>query len=237
MNDTDNGKFLLVKHSEGWDFDRCSTWMDKSRASYDVCYPASGQPLPPAEHYDGVIVFGSSASANDSQKHDWVLKELAFIETCMKLDKSFFGICLGAQMLARVMGAEVSAHPDNLKEIGFFDVLPTDAGADFLNDPLKFMMWHSEGFELPSGATHLAFSEQFENQAFKVGRNMYGVQFHPEVNIDVLRIWHERNAKRETGALDDATRTKNIADAIKNEDSITQWLGDFLTKWTLPPAS
>lgn len=225
-------RYLLVKHSEGWNVDRCCLWMEKNGHQYDWCYPASGQPFPSAELYDGVIIFGGAPSANDCQELDWVLPELKFIESCLHHDTAFFGICLGAQMLARVLGSPIAAHPENFKEIGFCEVKPTIAGSGFLHQPLKFMQWHKEGFELPQGAKLLASSDLFANQAFSIGERVVGVQFHPEVNLDVLRIWHERNKKRPTGVLDDATRAVHIADALACEQSITHWLDGFLTGWT-----
>ncbi len=232
MSQSNISKFLLVKHSEGWNVDRCCRWMEKTNTQFDWCYPASGQDFPAPEQYDGIIVFGGANSANDCQEHDWVREELGFIESCLKTETPFFGICLGAQMLARVMGASVAARDDEGKEVGFCEVTPTAAGQDFLPQPLKFMQWHSEGMELPSGATHLAYNELFSNQAYRVGHNVVGVQFHPEVNLDVLRIWHERNKTRATGVLDDATRAQHIADAIECEDRVTAWLDGFLTDWT-----
>jgi len=225
-------RFLLVKHSEGWNVDRCKLWMEKSVHHYDWCYPASGQPFPSISEYDGVIIFGGAPSANDTQEHHWVVDELKFIESCLKHDKAFFGICLGAQMLARVLGSTVSLHPENLKEIGFCEVKPTAIGTGLLRQPLKFMQWHKEGFELPAGAKHLAYSDVFANQAFSISEHVVGVQFHPEVNLDVLRLWHERNKTRPTGVLDDATRALHVADAIECEQSITAWLDEFLSRWS-----
>lgn len=236
MSQANSKRFLLVKHSEGWNVDRCCLWMEKSPHQYDWCYPASGQPFPPANQYDGVIIFGGATSANDCQEHAWVRDELTFIESCLEHNTPFFGICLGAQMLARVLGSAVSSHPDNLNEIGFCEVKPTALGGCFLNQPLRFMQWHHEGFELPDGAKHLAYSDLFANQAYSIGEHIVGVQFHPEVNLDVLRVWHERNKSRPTGVLDDATRAIHIADAIECEQSITAWLDAFLTGWTLSAA-
>lgn len=210
--------------------------MEKNGHQYDWCYPADGQSFPAVEPYDGVIIFGGAPSVNDVQTHCWVLDELAFIETCLKHDKSFFGICLGAQMLARVLGSTVSEHPDKLEEVGFCQVNPTAQGAGFLKQPLKFMQWHNEGFDLPQGAIHLAQSNLFANQAFAYGENVVGVQYHPEVNLDVLKIWHERNSKRSTGVLDDATKAVHVADAIENEQAITAWLDGFLSNWVFKAA-
>jgi len=231
MSQSGNKRFLLVKHSEGWNVDRCCRWMEKTNTPYDWCYPAAGQEFPAVQDYSGVIIFGGALSANDCQEHPWMRDELIFVESCLKANTPFFGICLGAQILARVMGAKVTAHQDELSEIGFCEVHPTTQGLGFLAKPLKFMQWHKEGFELPHGATHLAFNDLFPNQAFQVGENTFGVQFHPEVNLDVLRIWHERNRTRPTGVLDDATRATHVADAQVCEQGITAWLDQFLSCW------
>jgi len=224
--------YLLVKHSEGWNVDRCSKWMEKTGQSFDWCYPVSGNTFPEPERYSGVIIFGGAPSANDCKEHPWVLDELAFIEKCLHSATPFFGICLGAQMLARVLGAQISAHPDGATEVGFTEVKPTASGAGFLDQPLKFMQWHTEGFELPTGSTHLAYNDVFPNQAYSLNSHTYGVQFHPEVNLDVLKLWHERNKTRASGVLTDAERAQHIIDAEACESSITAWLENFLTQWT-----
>lgn len=233
MSQVNAKRFLLVKHSEGWDVDRCSVWMEQSPHLFDYCYPASGQPFPSVNRYDGVIIFGGATSANNCQEHEWLRDELRFIESCLKHNTPFFGVCLGAQMLARVLGSNVSAHNENLSEIGFCEVKPTSLGSGFLSQPLKFMQWHHEEFELPHGAKHLAYSDVFANQAYSIDQHIVGVQFHPEVNLEVLRIWHERNKAQPTGVLDDETRAIHIADAIECEQSITAWLESFLTRWSL----
>lgn len=179
-----------------------------------------------------MIVFGGAQSANDLHDVDWLRDELRFIEQCLASDTGFFGICLGAQMLAQVLGARVDKHPEGLTEVGHTCVYPTDAGHDFLDDPIDIMQWHREGFELPREATLLATNEVFPNQAFRLAEHIVGVQFHPEVNPEVLAIWHERNKKRRPGQLNDDDRARMMRDSRHNDARITDWLGRFLTRWT-----
>ncbi len=237
MAGPDSQRYLLIKHSEGWNVDRCALWMERSGTAVDWCYPASGEAFPDPADYSGVIIFGAASSANDCKELEWVRRELAFIELCLKHETPFFGICLGAQMLARVMGSKIYPHSQGLREVGFCDVLPTEQAGDFMSKPLKVMQWHTEGLELPAGTTRLAYSESFPNQAFSVSERVVGVQFHPEVNLDVLRLWHERNRQSASGVLDDATRAAHVADAIACEPAITQWLDGFLGNWTRSTAS
>ena len=247
----DRPHYLFIKHSEGWNVDRCSRWMQANGLAVEWCYPASGQPFPDPARYDGVVVFGGAGSANDCGEHRWVRDELLFIERTLALGVPYLGICLGAQMLARVLGARVAPDPDGRVEIGFHRIDPTPAGAapgpsgaPFLAAPLTVMQWHTEGFELPSGAVRLATSEAFPNQAFALegasagraneGRAdpVLGVQFHPEVNAEVLAIWHARNRARRPGQLSEAERASMVADAHRHHAAIDAWLDALLGRWT-----
>ncbi len=225
------GRYLLIKHSEGWSEDRCSLWMQAKGYQIDLCYPVSGQAFPDPSLYQGVVIFGGAPSANDTDQFEWARQELQFIEQCLKTNTPFFGVCLGAQMLARVLGAEVTLHPDELTEVGFFDVDPLPGHSQFMSDTLTVMQWHKEGFDLPAGTTLLASSERFPNQAFSYGALSYGVQFHPEVNPATLDVWHERNRQRDTGALSEEERIIQRRDALTHDANITRWFDGFLTHW------
>ena len=225
-------RYLFVKHSENWNVDRCTRWMEEKQYAVDWCYPVSDQAFPDPAIYDGIVVFGGANSANDCHCEEWVRRELVFVEQCLRHDKPYFGICLGAQILARVLGAEVRPHDKEIKEVGFCRVDPEPSHSGFLKDPLTVMQWHSEGFELPPGTQRVATSAEFPNQAYQLSEKTYGVQFHPEVNAEVLAIWHERNRKRKPGMLSDEDRARMMTDAHLHDASVTQWLDGFLTHWT-----
>ena len=114
-------------------------------------YPTEGDALPEPEGYAGVVVFGGRWSANDCGSEPWIPRELAFLERCLATDTPLFGVCLGAQLLARVLGARVGPHVDGLREIGFHRVDPVPGAEGFLAEPLTVMQWHSEGFDTPPG--------------------------------------------------------------------------------------
>lgn len=228
----ENRKFLFVKHSENWNVDRCTRWMEHNQYPVDWCYPASDQAFPDPADYSGVIVFGGSNSANDCSDHDWVRRELIFVEACLKRDTPFFGICLGAQMLARVLGARVQPHHEEKQEVGFCRVDPAPEYPSFLGESLTVMQWHSEGFDLPPDTRRIATGDEFPNQGYRLNDKVWGVQFHPEVNAEVLAIWHERNRQRKPGQLSDHDRARMMADAHLHDAAITHWLDGFLTRWT-----
>lgn len=206
--------------------------MDANDKRYDWCYPGEGEAFPEPELYSGVIIFGGAGSVNDETSIPWIKSELAFVEQLLKNDIPLFGICLGGQMLAKVMGAPVTPHPDAIREVGFHPIEPTLDSGLFLESPLHVMQWHSEGFDVPTDAELLATGELFPNQAFRIGSKHYAVQFHPEVNPDALTIWHERNKRRDTGRLDEATRQAQMLDARRYDAENTQWLDAFLRSWT-----
>jgi len=224
--------YLFVKHTEGWNVDRCTRWMQAVGLPVEFFYPLSGLPFPEPARYAGVVVFGGRWSANDAHAEDWVLPEQRFIERCLHSATPYFGVCLGAQMLAHVCGARVSARDDGAAEVGFHRVLPGPHGRHFLPAPMTVMQWHTEGFELPSGARLTATGELFPNQAFELSERVVGVQFHPEVNPDVLTIWQARHRARKPHDLSDAQRAQHMVDAVRHDAAITGWVDGFLSGWT-----
>ena len=225
-------RYLFIKHSPNWNVDRCTRWMQANGKTVDWCYPADEDPFPDPAAYAGIVIFGGANSANDCAEHDWVRRELHFIEECLEKDAAYFGICLGAQMLARVLGASVRPHKQQVKEVGFCRVDPVDSDTSFLESPLTVMQWHSEGFDLPAGTRRIATSEHFPNQAYALNERVLGAQFHPEVNSDVLAIWHERNKTHGKTVLTDEERKIMMADAHRHDETITCWLDGFMHRWT-----
>ena len=206
--------------------------MQANGKTVDWCYPADEDPFPDPAAYAGVVIFGGANSANDCTEQDWIRRELHFVEDCLEKDTSIFGICLGAQVLARVLGATVRPHETEVKEVGFCRVDPVENENTFLTAPLTVMQWHSEGFDLPSGTQRIATGEHFPNQAYQVNERVLGVQFHPEVNSEVLAIWHERNKTRASGVLSEEERVSMMADAHRHDKHISQWLSQFMSRWT-----
>ena len=145
-------------------------------------------PLPSLSHFDMLTVMGGPMSANDEAQLGWLRPEIGLVRQAIAADKTVFGICLGAQIIAKALGARV--YPGSAKEIGWFPVERT-AGSHPLFDSLPNSFtpfhWHGETFDLPHGAKLLAKSEITEAQAFAVGQRVLGLQFHMEATEESVR--------------------------------------------------
>src|ERR1017187_3547211 len=127
--------------------------------------------------------------ANDEGKYRWMKGEKLFIELAIQKEKKVLGICLGAQLMASVLGAKVYANPQ--KEIGWFPIEldPPHVRHSPLNvlpQRTTVFHWHGDTFDLPKGALHLARSRASENQAFALGNEVIGLQFHLEMGLSQI---------------------------------------------------
>lgn len=190
--------------------------------------PLSGDALPDPRGLSGVVVFGGPMGANDDHL-DGIRAELAWIPRVLAADVPYLGICLGGQLLARALGAAVERHPAALHEIGYTTITPAAQANGFLDRPHRFYQWHKDGFDLPRGATLLASGATFPNQAFSVGARTIGVQFHPEVTVDMMNFWMEDSdgwEQRPGAQAPDIQRTY----AEEWNPKIDTWTGAFLKR-------
>ncbi len=139
-----------------------------------------------------LVVLGGMMNVDQTRKYDFLLPERAFIRQCFLDGMPIFGICLGAQLLARSLEAPVTKNPT--KEVGWTPIqLTTEGYSDpvlsRLGDGIAQFQWHEDTFALPHGASHLAWNADCQNQAFRLTPYVYGVQFHPEVDFDTIRGW------------------------------------------------
>lgn len=152
-------------------------------AGYEISctplYESAG--LPGVEDIDFLVIMGGPMSVNDETDYPWISDEKEFIRSVIASGKPVLGICLGAQLIANAMGGRVFKNP--IKEIGWF---PVQAVVSSDNPVFRFpentmvFHWHGETFSLPSNAIQIAKSEGCENQAFQIGSNVIGLQFHLE---------------------------------------------------------
>jgi GMP synthase (glutamine-hydrolysing) len=161
----------------------------------------SSEEIPPADDFDVLLILGGPMSVNDADQYPYIKREIELVKDFNAKNRKVLGICLGAQIMAKAFGARVYAGAE--KEIGWYDIeLDYRAGIDRLMGTLarhpvtgeilkrfKVFHWHGETFDIPDGGVHLAKSELYPNQAFRVGENAYALQFHIEVKKETIYEW------------------------------------------------
>ena len=224
-------RVLMIRHSCNWKQDRCSHWLEYQSCRLDYVCPALGESLPDARSYEAAIFFGGVQSANDSDRLAWMRDELGWIEEFISLQRPLLGICLGAQLIARALGAEVGRQDEQQDEIGFQPVYPAPGNDCFISPGQLMFQWHNEGFELPEGAKLLACGDRFPNQAFSYAEHVHALQFHPEATHDVIQCWHTASNIKPTQLNGDASAAEQLQQAREHDASITEWLECFLDNW------
>ncbi|MBZ9556513.1 MULTISPECIES: glutamine amidotransferase [unclassified Modicisalibacter] len=145
---------------------------------------------PEVRQADLLIVLGGPIGASDDARYPFLERELNVVRQRLASGRPLLGICLGAQLIARAGGATVS--PLGVKEIGFTPLTLTPEGEDSVLAPLGEMPvlhWHGDQFEIPEGAARLASTVIGHNQAFSIGRNVLGLQFHLEADVNGIECW------------------------------------------------
>jgi GMP synthase (glutamine-hydrolysing) len=151
-----------------------------------------GETVPDWREFSAIVAMGGPMSVNDEAELPWLRAEKAFIAESVRAGLPFFGACLGVQLLASSLGAEVVSGP--AAEVGLLPVFLTEAASTdpvFAGLPreLLTLQWHGDTFSLPEGAVLLASSPSYPNQAFRWGRSAYGIQFHLELTREMAAEW------------------------------------------------
>lgn len=193
--------FRHMPENLGW----LQTALDERGVAVEYADLYLGGPLPDLTGAAGLIFLGGTMFANDDLPY--LQTELDAIRRAAAASQPILGICLGAQLVAKALGARVYRNP--VKEVGWCNVQWTDAARHDplfagLDGPETLLQWHLDTFDLPEGATHLAWSETCRNQAYRLGSNIYGMQFHLEATPAVIADWCAKDALCGAPELDGA---------------------------------
>jgi GMP synthase (glutamine-hydrolysing) len=142
--------------------------------------------------YCGLVVMGGPMNVDETDRYPALGDQVKYLQMAMLGELPILGICLGSQLLAKALGSKV--FPNRIKEIGWYDLELLPSAADdrlfrHLPSPATIFQWHGDTFDLPKGAVQLARSPLCENQAFRYGRNAYALQFHLEVDAEIVERW------------------------------------------------
>lgn len=147
---------------------------------------------PTVDKYNGLIVLGGYMGVYEADQYKHIKTELKLIETALQKNIPVLGICLGAQLLAHVLGSDVRKHTE--KEMGWHEIELTDAGQNSLllshfKKTEKVFQMHGDTFDIPKSCEHLATSKVCHSQAFSYGTKAFGLQFHLEVDEAMILRW------------------------------------------------
>ena len=188
-------RILVVENYPATDLGLLGRALTEAGATIELSRPHLGEALPKThEAYDALAVMGGEQSALDDAAYPHLPVLVDLIRTFADADKSVLGICLGSQLLARAYGGAnlLGGH----REFGWCPIRLLPAGKDdpvlsAAGDCFRIFEWHDDSFTLPDGAVHLATGD-IANQAFRIGRAAYGMQFHFEAGLEVVEGWRAR---------------------------------------------
>lgn len=195
--------FLVIQHVESEDPGVFAGCLDRRGARIRIVriYRSESVPTDPRE-FSGVLIMGGPMNVEKTGRCSFFNDEMQLIRNCRIRGVPVLGICLGSQLVAASFGASVYAG--QVKEIGWYEITLTPEGRKdilFEGFPKTFTVfhWHGQTFDLPEGAARLAGSDSYPNQAFRIGENLWGLQFHLETTAAHVRGWLKENASELAG--------------------------------------
>ncbi|HXX33644.1 MAG TPA: type 1 glutamine amidotransferase [Thermodesulfobacteriota bacterium] len=185
---------LIVKHIDVEGPGLIESCLNQGKIPYQILNLEPRVRFPKLEDITHIVLLGGPMNVYEEDRYPFLKDEDLFIKEAIQRGKAILGICLGAQLIAKALGAKVFKAP--VKEIGWYDVSLTKVG---LQDPLfsclpktfPVFQWHEDTFEIPNGARLIATSSPISHQAFRYGEKVYGLQFHLEVTKEMIRDWIE----------------------------------------------
>jgi GMP synthase-like glutamine amidotransferase len=187
---------LIIKNTASEGPGTIQDFLRDAPLTYFVRDLEAGESLPDLDDFSHLVIMGGPMAVYEMHRYPFLINEALLIDKAIKANKHVLGVCLGAQMIAHVLGARV--YHGKQKEIGWYEVSLTDNG---IKDPCmsqlvvdgknaaQVFQWHGDTFDLPRGAVRLASSSLYPNQAFRFSDNVYALQFHIEVTPSIVREW------------------------------------------------
>lgn len=190
---------LVFQHDPFEDLGFFGEVLEKQGADYRVVRLFHGEmPAEEWEHVRALIILGGPMNVDEEDGFPFLRWEKRIIRAAIDEAVPILGICLGAQLIATALGAPVFHGP--VREIGWSPISITPHGQvdsllGYLPETATVFQWHGDGFDLPAGAIRLASSAHYGTQAFRLGKTIYGLQFHLEVTPPMIERWIEERSK------------------------------------------
>ncbi len=163
---------VILQHTESSPPGSSIEWLKSRKISYEILWSEKILNWPPLDNFELLIVCGGEMNVDEEALYPWLKAEKKFLKSAILKKKKIMGLCLGAQLLAEVLGAEVKKHP--AWEFGWHEV-------NLQNQKLTVFEYHAYSFSLPLNAKRIASNVQCSEQAFSIDDHIIGCQFHPEI--------------------------------------------------------
>jgi GMP synthase-like glutamine amidotransferase len=190
---------LVFQHDPFEDLGFFAEVLDRERATYRAIRLFHGEmPADGWERVAALIVLGGPMAVEDDEKFPFLRWEKRIIRAAIDESVPILGVCVGAQLIAATLGARI--YRGSVKEIGWSPISITPHGQvdsllGYLPESATVFQWHGDGFDLPAGAVCLASSPHYGIQAFRLGKIIYGLQFHLEVTPRMIERWIGERSK------------------------------------------
>jgi GMP synthase-like glutamine amidotransferase len=184
---------LVIHHLEPPAMGRAAAILDAAGLTFDERLISAGEPLPALEEVAGILSLGGRESVTELDRYPYLVEEVRLLREAVEADVPVLGVCLGGQLLAHALGGSVRRAP--AREIRWFGAerLPAADGDPLfggLPQTVTFVRWNEDAFELPPGGVELLRRTGAGADAFRFGEAAWGVQFHPELDGDMLDGWY-----------------------------------------------
>ncbi len=185
---------LIIKHIDVEGPGLIEHCLKLEKIPYQILSLKPSVRFPKLEDITHIVLLGGPMNVYEEDRYPFLREEDLFIKEAIQRGKAILGICLGAQLIAKALGARVFKAP--VKEIGWYDVSLTKIGSQdplFSRLPKTFSVfqWHEDTFEIPKSGRLIATSSPVSHQAFRYGEKVYGLQFHLEVTEQMIQEWTE----------------------------------------------
>lgn len=231
-------KIAIIVHQEQSRPGRVGALLEAKGYTLQRLCPNRGCQLPDdVSDFAGVVIFGGPMSANDCATLEGIRRELTWIPRVVEAGVPYLGICLGGQLLTRALGGCVAPHPEGLMEAGYYGITPTAAGGTwFPEGPMQVYQFHREGMNPPASCEILATGGNYPVQAFRYGANAFGIQFHPEVTLEMKDSWTSQAAAalQRPGAQ---PRDIHLGEHDRHDPPLGRWIDGFLDRWLATAAA
>ncbi|MEJ7831770.1 MAG: type 1 glutamine amidotransferase [Nocardioides sp.] len=216
-----SSRLLVVEHDAYCPPALLGEWLAAAGCRLDVCRPYAEETLPNLDDYDGLLILGGPMDAGDD-RHHWLEPTRQLVRDAADRLLPALGVCLGHQLCALAFGGEVDRDPLG-QQVGLLDIAWTEAAATDdlvagLLAPRRGVHWNDDLVTaLPPGAVPLAVSPEGELQAARFAPTVWGIQWHPEVDVAVIRRWAEEDAERHLEGGIDQERVLAEIEAARDE--------------------